>query len=160
MSPTWTLGSKYLDNSTNFWTTYFSLSISFSPITVNILKKAGQAMSDYNETFIKQLIFELAKPLLTLSNWVMLKLTSLVSLRLMSLLFKYLLYCSTGAYTILTGFLFLSILPFSYHRLSRLFRSKSFGGTIWFFFLGFSTFFSSSSGFFSSFWFSESYCSG
>lgn len=87
---TCTLGSKYLLNSTNFMSkSFLSNDCWFSLTTVSILRKAGHAIKDCKHTFIKQLIFALARPLLTLSKFVIEKCRVDVSFRLMSWLLNF-----------------------------------------------------------------------
>ena len=93
-----------------------------------MLKNAGQAIRDWRETFMKQLMEELQSPLFTLSKCVIEKLKSLVNLSVMFELSSFFVkLCDIGAYVI-TVFFGLLNFPVSCHRFSRLFKSKSFGG--------------------------------
>lgn len=92
-------------------------------------------------------MFWFAKPLLTLSKFVIEKNKSSVNFKFISKLFNLIppVFTIRGVY--ITSFLFLSILPVSFHKLSKLLKSKSLGGTTildFFFILDSSSFFSPS----------------
>lgn len=93
----------------------------FSLTLVSMLKNAGHAINDCRQTFMKQLMFWFARPLFTLSKWVIENSRSSVNFKFISWLFSFAPPVSVATYLMTVAFFL--VLPVSCQKLSKLFQS-------------------------------------